>query len=62
MNDDNEGCLVIGLMVLSIVVAVAIGAFCAKEKSVAYNRITGQNTTWWDALWVPLIINGGEKK
>lgn len=28
----------------------------AKMESVTYNKLTGAQTTWWDALWVELRV------
>ena len=28
----------------------------AKCEADAYNRLTGGNATWWDALWVELRV------
>lgn len=35
--------------------------FQALMESNTYNRLTGANTTWWDALWVELRVMGEAK-
>ena len=33
----------------------------AKFESATYNKLTGAETTWWDALWVELRVNEAPK-
>jgi hypothetical protein len=50
--------------------AILIGplaiAFCiwfqASMESHTYNKLTGANTTWWDALWVELRVQDKTEK
>ena len=30
--------------------------FQARMESATFNKLTGANTTWWDALWVELRV------
>ena len=45
---------------------VLLGAFgflivCFHMESKTYNKLTGAHTTWWDAAWVELRVQGDTK-
>lgn len=35
--------------------------FCFHMESKTYNKLTGAHTTWWDAAWVELRVQGEPK-
>lgn len=51
------------VLIISIIIVGGISAsvFQAKMESDTYNRLTGAQTTWWDALWVELRVQGQPK-
>jgi hypothetical protein len=36
--------------------------FMAHQEAATYNRLTGADVTWWDALWVDLRVMDAPKK
>jgi hypothetical protein len=46
------------IVLSSIFILIILGyiAFCYFESST-FNRLTGANTTWFDALWVELRVD-----
>jgi hypothetical protein len=36
--------------------SILLGIFSASMESKTYNKLTGANTTWFDALWVELRV------
>lgn len=49
------------LVVLALACLIAAGVFVlvqAKMESQTYNKLTGAHTTWQDALWVELRVQG----
>lgn len=35
---------------------MCVQVFYSYQESKAFNRLTGANTTWWDAMWVELRV------
>lgn len=52
---DYEGCSMF-LCVLALIAIVAVAALQPLFESQAYNRLTGAQTTYWDALWLELRV------
>lgn len=53
-----EGLVLIAIM-LSLVVVFIIRPLM---ESRTYNKLTGANTTWWDAIWVELRVQDQPNK
>ena len=51
----------VGWCFVAFMIALAIGVASAKMESDAYNRLTGANTTWWDAIWLDLRVTDSPK-
>lgn len=50
------------LAIVLILVAIPLITFIqASQESKTYNKLTGTSTTWWDALWVELRVQGTSK-
>lgn len=52
-NESTFGCLVL------IGLAIVLGLICfiqSYNESKTYNKLTGADTTTWDALWVELRV------
>jgi len=49
------------LVVVVIVFLVACALIQPWMESQAYNRLTGAQTTVWDAIWIELRVNGESK-
>jgi hypothetical protein len=47
-----------GILLLVIAIPAGLAFFSAVQESAAYNRLTGARTTWWDAMWVQLRVEG----
>lgn len=52
---DKASYVVLAVLVLALVAPVWIFAV---HESRTYNKLTGANTTAWDALWVELRVEG----
>lgn len=52
----KENAIIWSCISVLAVLILSIGAGIAKMKSDTYNRLTGANTTWWDAVWVELRV------
>ncbi len=51
--------IVLLCMVVFVIVAVPVlKVVGAMQESATYNKLTGAKTTWWDALWVELRVQG----
>lgn len=48
--------MIIQLILLFILLAVAFAVQCCSSamEARAYNRVTGKNVGWWDAMWIDL--------
>lgn len=59
--DEREGCA--ALLLIACIIALVVGAVVASAhfESAAYNRLTGANTTWWDAVWLDLRVQDTPK-
>ncbi len=53
--------LVMMTIILCLVGLVAIAFVQPVMKSRTYNKLTGANTTWWDAIWVELRVQDTPK-
>lgn len=64
MKDEEEfGCLITSVaLVLLLILAFGFGWFRASQESKTYNRLTGANTTTWDAVWVELRVQDSPKE
>lgn len=51
------------LLCVSVILAGYVGwwVFSSYQESAAYNRLTGANTTTWDAMFVQLRVQEGTK-
>lgn len=54
------------LSIIAIVAALHLLCFgavaiAAKMESATYNKLTGAQTTWWDAMWVELRVEAAVK-
>lgn len=56
-HSDYEGCSMV-LCVLALIAIVVIAALQPLFESRAYNRLTGAQTTYWDALVLELRVQG----
>jgi len=50
------------LFVIAIVFALSIGAAQPYFEAKSFNKLTGGNATWWDALWTELRVDGSSQK
>lgn len=57
---DYDGCSMV-LCVLVLIAIVALAALQPLFESQAYNRLTGAQTTYWDALWLELRVQEAPK-
>lgn len=57
---DYEGCSMV-LCVLALIAIVTLAALQPLFESQAYNRLTGAQTTYWDALWLELRVQEAPK-
>lgn len=48
--------MLIFLASLILCIAFFFGFIQPKMESSTYNKITGAQTTWWDALWLELRV------
>lgn len=44
------------LTALTIALLLGLAAVQPIMESKTYNKLTGANTTWWDAMWVELRV------
>ena len=49
------------LAAIMMILATPIVAYRSYMESKTYNKITGAETTWWDAMWVELRVEGDPK-
>lgn len=56
------GCLAVIAAVIFAVIVYALVWFPAQMESRTYNRLTGAETTTWDALWVELRVQDSPKE
>ncbi len=55
---------VVGYLIVCVLIAALLFAIVvvpAYFESAAYNRLTGANTTTWDAIWLDLRVTEGVK-
>lgn len=52
MKDSTQLVLILVLIVFSL----TFGVFQPIFESQTYNKLTGANTTFWDAIWVELRV------
>lgn len=45
------------IIVIVVLGALALPVFSARMEANTYNRITGADVTWWEALWVELRLD-----
>lgn len=50
-----------GLAVM-IVLVLLLWVFPSHMEAQAYNRVTGENVSTWDAMWIELRVQAGPKK
>ncbi|HEX7784831.1 MAG TPA: hypothetical protein VF653_01295 [Methylomirabilota bacterium] len=58
MSRRNANAVVIACMLALFAALGAFQVYAAHQESKTYNRLTGANTTTWDALWVELRVQG----
>jgi len=58
MNNKGDSSLavLIGLTILFLAIVAGAGIFQAHMEASTYNKLTGGNATWFDALWVELRV------
>lgn len=61
MNNDGDVLLIVFLVIITLVFSLIFGIGCAYMEST-YNKLTGANTTWFDALWVELRVQDEPEK
>lgn len=59
---DAETLIVFAGLAFVLLVSVTMWVARASFESATYNRLTGANTTTWDALWVELRVQEGTKQ
>jgi len=57
----NPTVTIVSTVVLTLTLALGVACVRANMESKTYNRLTGADTTWWDALWVELRVIDGPK-
>lgn len=52
-----------GILTIGFVSTLAISLWLIRShmEAKAYNRVTGSNVTTWDAMWIELRVQGGDK-
>lgn len=60
--NDKDGCFMVGGFVGIILLLLGGFVFCCRQESKTYNRLTGANTTTWDAMWVELRVQDAPRK
>lgn len=62
MNSDLNDAIGLGILIIIAFALIAgFTAFACQGESKAYNRLTGANTTAWDAFWLELRVEGEAK-
>lgn len=56
MNNDIK--IITAITALGLMLLAVLSIFSAQMESDTYNRLTHAQTTWWDALWVELRVQG----
>lgn len=51
----------IGLLIVFFVIAFLIAVVQAHMEAKTYNKVTGNNVTWWDAMWIDLRVQDSPK-
>lgn len=61
MNDNDKALNIIwmAIVIILFIVFPGICVFSAHMEAKAYNRITGQHVSTWDAMWVELRVQSG---
>lgn len=51
------------VVILGILLAIACGGWVVSSyfEARAYNRVTGEDVSTWDAMWVELRVQSGPK-
>ena len=55
----QDACVIFGIA--AVLLLTATWLIPAYFESSTYNRLTGAETTWWDALWVELRVQESTK-
>lgn len=50
------------MCIFVILLFFGLGVFFAHMEAKTYNKITGNNVTWWDAMWVDLRVQDSPTK
>lgn len=59
----SGGGLGIGIvMIVAIAISIAAWIISSKMEAEAYNRVTGENVSTWDAMWIELRVQSPPKK
>jgi hypothetical protein len=53
---DAPGCIILAFLVGTILFLPTFFIGSSYMESKTFNRLTGANTTWFDALWVELRV------
>lgn len=61
MKNRRHELIVVALIVLFFVVLLGWKVVSSYNESRVYNRLTGAQTTTWDALWVQLRVQGAPR-
>jgi hypothetical protein len=60
-KDSNSGCLNLLIYLVFALAALSLIFIQAYQESEAFNRMTGNHTTWFDALFVELRVQDTPK-
>jgi hypothetical protein len=60
MSKQENGLAGCGFVII-IIAVISLFIFSASQESKTYNKLTGKNTTTWDAMWVELRVEDGVK-
>lgn len=58
LSDIVINCVVVVAIIVLIVAVIVVQPYM---ESRTYNKLTGANTTWWDAAWVQLRVQDRAK-
>lgn len=61
MKNRRDELIVVAMIILSFVVLIGWKVVSSYNESRVYNRLTGAQTTTWDALWVQLRVQGAPR-
>jgi len=55
--------VVYGIAIVAVIVlSLVVWAISSKMEAEAYNRVTGENVSTWDAMWIELRVQSPPKK